>query len=244
MSSPHIAKSHMTSANRHWMNTLLVLMLAGFSMLGTASAESADPTETGVANVVAATQETSAETAIDLATKEILALIERGQSYANEDPERFYVEAESLLAPLIDFPRFSRNVMGPFGRVATDAQRTRFAESFKWSLVRTYALALTEFREGEVKVLPPRRPSSDPNKANVMQEITIGGKAYSVAYLMRRSDTTGWRVRNMIIEGVNIGLNYKSQFSAAMKDPKNDGDLDRVIDAWSDFVAQAETVSE
>ena len=192
------------------------------------------------AKVQAATQAETAEEAVQMATEEVLALIQAGQAYAEEDPERIYVEVEALLAPLIDFPRFARNVMGAYGRGASDEQRDRFAESFKWSLVRTYSLALTEFHEGEVNVLPPRKPPRDPSKVNVMQEIKYQGKVYQVVYLMRRGDA-GWRVRNMIIEGVNIGLNYKSQFAAAMKDPENDGDLDRVIDAWSDFVASAET---
>ena len=83
-------------------------------------------------------------------------MIESGREYAEDDPERFYIEVEALLQPLIDFPRFARNVMGAYYRKADDAQRERFAESFKWSLVRTYALALTEFGGGEIEVLEPR----------------------------------------------------------------------------------------
>lgn len=213
----------------------LLLLCAWLTQVAAIAQEGPDPSK-----VEAATQVESAEEAVQLATEEVLALIQSGQSYAEEDPERFYVEVESLLAPLIDFPRFARNVMGAYGRGASDAQRDQFAESFKWSLVRTYSLALTEFHEGEVSVLPPRKPPRDPSKVSVMQEIKYEGKVYQVVYLMRRG-AEGWRVRNMIIEGVNIGLNYKSQFASAMKDPNNDGDLDRVIAAWSDFVASAET---
>ena len=54
---------------------------------------------------------------VTLATGEVLNLISAGKAYAKEDPERFYAEVESLLRPLIDFPRFARNVMGPFARV-------------------------------------------------------------------------------------------------------------------------------
>ena len=182
----------------------------------------------------------TAEQAVELATQEILKLIESGREYAEDDPERFYIEVEALLRPLIDFPRFARNVMGAYYRKADDAQRERFAESFKWSLVRTYALALTEFGGGEIEVLEPRRPPRDPNKVGVTMEIQQNGNVYVVVYQMQRDASQAWRLRNLVIEGVNIGLNYKSQFAAAMKDPANGRDLDAVIDAWAKVIEAGE----
>jgi len=55
---------------------------------------------------------------------------------------------------------------------------------------------------------------------------------------MRRDSNQVWRVQNLVIEGINIGLNYKTQFAAAMKDPQHGGDMNKVIDAWTDFVNQ------
>lgn len=183
-----------------------------------------------------ATRAETAEQAVEMATKEILNLISEGQAYAKDNPERFYAEVESLLRPLVDFPRFARNVMGPYYKQANAEQRKRFSDSFKWSLVRTYALALTEFRDGEVNVLPPRKPPRDPDKVNVTQEIKYEGKPYIVVYRMTRDKSRLWRMQNLVVEGVNIGLNYKTQFAAAMKDPQYGGDLDAVIEAWSDFI--------
>ena len=178
----------------------------------------------------------TAEKAVELATGEVLALINAGKEYAQDDPERFYNEVEALLRPLIDFSRFARNVMGPYYRTATAEQRDRFAESFKWSLVRTYALALTEFGDGAVAVLPPRQAPRNPDRVNVTQEITYEGKVYQVIYRMRRGKEQTWSVQNLIVEGINIGLNYKTQFAAAMKDPQYGGDMDAVITAWVDMV--------
>jgi phospholipid transport system substrate-binding protein len=185
----------------------------------------------------------SAEQAVDLATDEVLELILGAKAYADAEPERFYTEVEALLRPLIDFPRFARNVMGPYYRQATEEQRERFAESFKWSLVRTYALALTEFGNGEVAVVPPRQAPRDPDRVNVTQEIKHQGRVYKVVYRMRRMDQA-WRLQNLIVEGVNIGLNYKSQFSAAMKDSEYGGDMDAVIDAWVNFIETEESEGE
>ena len=40
-----------------------------------------------------------------------------------------------------------------------------------------------------------------------------------------------WELRNLIIDSVNLGEIYKSQFQAAAR--KKEGDLDAVIDSWT-----------
>lgn len=171
-------------------------------------------------------------------TDQMLALIEEAQSYAKEDPERFYTAVEALLSPVVDFPRFARSVMAAHYKKASAEQRERFAESFKWNLVRTYAFALTEFSDGEVVLIVPDKPPRKPNRRSIKQEIRLaGGNTYTVIYSMgRANDQEAWRMRNIIVEGVNMGITYRSQFKSAMQDPKLGGDIDKVIDAWSDVI--------
>ena len=173
-----------------------------------------------------------AEQLVQRTTDQVLELIEDSRGYAKEDPERFYAEVEKLLSPAIDFPRFARSVMAAHYRDATPAQRERFADGFKWSLVRTYALALTEFNDGSVEIIPSDRPPRQPDRASVKQEIRSGGDVYPVVYSLVRSKDDGWRVLNIIINGINMGLTYRNQFASAMQDPRYGGDLDRTIDGW------------
>lgn len=173
------------------------------------------------------------------ASDAVLALIEEGREYAEDDPERFYREVEALLDPVVDFESFARSVMAVHYRDATPEQRKRFVESFKWGLVRTYALALTEFKDGEVVVVPPDRPPRDPRRQTVTMEIrTPEGNVYPVLYSVIQDRGGEWKVRNLIVNGVNMGLTYRSQFNSAAKDPKYGGDLDRVIDDWADMVEE------
>ena len=181
----------------------------------------------------------SAEESLDNATRQVLDLISAGQTYAKDDPERFFIEVEAVLAPMLDFPRFTRNVMGPVFKKATETQYSEFSDTFKWSLVRTYALALTEFHDGEVEVLPPRRAPKNPNKANVVQEVTMGGKTYVAVYRMQRNKNNAWRVTNIILEGINLGLNFRSQFAqayrkaaTAQKGADESVAIDQVIQSW------------
>lgn len=185
-----------------------------------------------------------AEQLVEVTTEEMLVLIDTAKVYVDEDPERFYAEVETLLNPVIDFPRFARSVMAAHYKRATPAQRERFAEGFKWSLVRTYALALTEFNDGGVNIVPSERPPKRPDRASVKQEIRSAGDVYPVIYSMAQTKEGEWRVMNIIINGINMGLTYRNQFASAMKDPAYKGDMDRAIDGWVSSLGAIETSTE
>ncbi|MBX3705116.1 MAG: ABC transporter substrate-binding protein [Pseudomonadales bacterium] len=188
--------------------------------------------------VVASAATRSAEERVQEVSDAVLALIEEARGYAKEDPERFYREVTALLDDAVDFDSFARSVMAVHYRAATPEQRRRFSDSFKWGLVRTYSLALTEFSNGVIRVLPPSQPARDPKRHTVRMEVTTpSGSVYPVQYSMAVGRNGDWQVRNIIVNGVNIGLTYRNQFTAAMNDPRNSGSLDKVIDGWSDMLA-------
>jgi phospholipid transport system substrate-binding protein len=189
-------------------------------------------------------QITEAEALIQKTTAEMLVLIDEAKVYVDEDPDRFYVVVEQLLEPVIDFPRFARSVMAVHYKGATEEQRDRFTEGFKWSLVRTYALALTEFNDGSVTIIPAERPPRRPDRASVKQEIRSGGEIYPVVYSLALTKEGEWRLMNMIINGINMGLTYRSQFASAVKDPQYGGDMDRVIDGWAASLDEVEEEPE
>lgn len=185
-----------------------------------------------------------AEQLVDKTTSEMLVLIDDASAYVDEDPERFYVAVEELLRPVIDFPRFARSVMAAHYKRATSAQRDRFADGFKWSLVRTYALALTEFNTGGVSIVPSERPPKRPDRASVKQEIRSDGEVYPILYSMAKNPEGEWRVMNIIINGINMGLTYRNQFASAVQDPAYGGDMDRAIDGWVASLGSIETAPE
>ena len=51
-----------------------------------------------------------------------------------------------------------------------------------------------------------------------------------------------WKVRNVIINGINIGKLFRDQFADAMQ--RNGNDLDKTIDGWAGEVAKAKEVTE
>lgn len=217
-----------TTISRRLLGLIPALLMAAVVGLTSVGAQAKEDAEHNAHDMVRETSDA------------MLALIEEAKGYAEDDPERFYQEVEDLLMPVVDFDSFARSVMAVHYRDATPEQRERFAETFRTGLVRTYAMALTEFEDGEVVVVPPDRPPRNPKRQTVKMEIrTDAGEVYPVLYSVVQEDDGEWQIRNLIVNGVNMGLTYRNQFNGAMKDPDYDGDLDKVIDSWGGLVKEA-----
>lgn len=199
---------------------------------------------TGAAAPLTANIEDPRET-VQQTSDALIEVIEEAKDYYDDDPDRFYVAVQNVLDPVVDFDAFARGVMAVYYKRANPEQRTRFAESFKSGLVRTYAKALLEFSDEQILVLPQDRPPRDPKKQTVKMEVrSTDGKVYPAVYAMRLYDDGAWRIRNIIINGINIGLTYRNQFASAMKSPEYGGDLDKVIDGWAKRIAEAEPTAD
>jgi phospholipid transport system substrate-binding protein len=193
---------------------------------------------TCLAATATSTPPKTAQQAIQTTVDSLLKVIREGKTYFDSDPDRFYQAVENVLDPVIDFDTFSRGVMAVYYRRATPAQRTRFEDNFKSALIHTYGKALLSYGDEKVAVVPDDRPQTRPDRDSVKTEITSKeGKVYPVIYSMRLGKDGDWRVYNLIINGINIGLTYRNQFASAMKTSDNRGNLDAVIDHWGETVA-------
>ncbi len=175
----------------------------------------------------------------------LIQVIQDGKTYFDKDPDRFYSEVERVLDPTIDFDTFSRGVMAVYYKRATPEQRDKFEATFKAGLIRTYGKALLDFGDEKIVVLPADRPPAQPDRDSVRMEVhSKEGKVYPVIYSMRLGSDGSWRMYNIIINGINIGLTYRNQFSSAMQAPENHHSLDEVIDHWGETIAHINPAKE
>ena len=166
---------------------------------------------------------------------EILSVIETHRDSFDEKPQAFYSAVDEQMAQFVDYPAIARAVMARYWSEASEAQRERFVERFRRGLVRSYGRALLEFDQQRIEVLPVLDEHRRNGRALVRMEITGGnGRVYPLQYSMAVEGEDGpWKVRNVIVDGVNLGLTYRNQFSSAMQSGDARGDLDQVIDNWS-----------
>lgn len=177
-------------------------------------------------------------------TERVIAIINDGKHYYEKDPDRFNAQVQAAMDEAVDFDGFARGVMGPYAsaqryqalkteeeKAAFRDQVRRFTETFKRGLVETYAKGLLKFNGQRIETLPPRPGQSSGDSVSVVQNIYgSADKPYVVQYTLRKDRDGGWRVRNVMIEGINLGQTYRNQFAAAAE--QNRGDIDKVIATW------------
>lgn len=138
---------------------------------------------------------------------------------------------DTSLEGVADFRYIGASVMGSYFRNATPEQRSRFANVFRQTLIDTYARGLVTFDYRELRVLNNQRGQRYEDQASVdMEVVANNGQVYPVSYSLRLSDGE-WRVVNVIVNGINLGLTFRNQFDQAMRE--NNRDYDAVIRGWA-----------
>lgn len=183
----------------------------------------------------------SAHDVIQQTTDKLLSDLQTNKETYRSNPDAFYNSLNEILGPVVDAEGISRSIMTVrYSRQASPEQMARFQENFKRSLMQFYGNALLEYNNQGIKVLPAT--DNDPERTSVGMEVRDSrGTVYPVSYTMVNINGS-WRVRNVIINGINIGKLFRDQFAQSMQ--ANGNNLDKVIDSWANTVARAKNSPE
>ena len=174
---------------------------------------------------------TQAETALSKPQLIIKETSEKLQSAMKINPPSGDVKraneiVSEIIEPHVDFNRVSALVLGKHWKQATTDQKKRFKEEFRNLLIRTYAVAFSEYSEWDIEYLP-LRIASEENKAFVKTEIIRpGAPPIAVNYRMIHKKS-GWKVYDVVIEGISFIKNYRTTFK---NEVARTGSLESVID--------------
>jgi len=162
-----------------------------------------------------------------------LALVERQKQQSDgEATQEMAAELLRALEPVVDFDSIARGVMGKHRKDASKEQVKRFVRVFKDSLSQLYMRSFQslEVEAAEVMELAEDFDPETASKASVQMQATIGsGESFGISYSMRKNDQGQWVVRNIIVDGINLGLTYMNQFDGAVK---RHGSIDGAIASW------------
>ena len=162
--------------------------------------------------------------------EDIVLVVRAKQDIYEENPEEFIKAISSALQPLVDFKRISRNVMGRYYKDANKEQIEKFNKVFKASLLETYSKTLAEFKDEEILVSSEVKKSPKGNREKVSLKIVTSTKVYPATYDMYLNKQGQWKLINIVINGVNLGLTFRNQFYSLME--KEGNNLDVVIERW------------
>ena len=191
---------------------------------------------------LAATAANTAHDVVQETSSHLLADLTANKAKYRQDPAAFYQALNSILGPVVDAEGISRSIMTvKYSSKATPAQIKRIEENFKRSLMQFYGNALLAYNNQDIRVLPATG-KADAERATVNMEVRDEkGTVYPVAYTMVNKDGA-WLLRNVVINGINVGKLFRDQFAQAMQQNRND--LDKTIDGWSEIVAKAKEETE
>jgi len=178
----------------------------------------------------------SAHELVQDTTNKMLADLSANKEKYKQDPSQFYDALNTIVGPVVDAEGISRSIMTvKYSRKATPAQMQTFQENFKKGLFQFYGNALLEYNNQGITVAPAGDESGDRTSVN-MSVKGNNGAVYPVQYTLEKVNGE-WKLRNVIINGINIGKLFRDQFADAMQ--RNGNDLDKTINGWAGEVAKA-----
>jgi phospholipid transport system substrate-binding protein len=168
---------------------------------------------------------------VEQVTADILVVVKEQRYLLDENPEAFYQAVDEVLSPIVAFNFIAKGVMGKYAKQATPAQKQRFKDVFQINLISTYAKGMAVYGDQEVVVEPLNGEIGARRKVSIIQKVRGADGENTVSYTMGKSKGSDeWKLLNVTINGINLGKTFRSQFAQAMK---KKGDLDSVIDGWS-----------
>ncbi len=144
--------------------------------------------------------------------------------------------ALAALAANVDFAAITRGVLGKYRNDVNDAQRARFQGEFQKSMLALLRTALKTAGEYRIEVTATRLSEKNAARGQAYATVTTGDRqTIELVSSIARTDDD-WKVRNLILAGLNLGLTYRNQFDELMQ--ASGSDIDAAIDAWAEKVVQ------
>ena len=176
--------------------------------------------------------ETNPHYFIDSNAQKMVELLTNHSDLFSSNREAYENKIKEIFEPMIDFRRVSASVMGKkYYLIATKEERSKFELVFKDSLLDTYAETLAQWGNSTITTEFPDNIAKNGNLKNieVKQTLDTGSSKYPISYKLRLVKKK-WKIVNIIINGVNLGLTFRNQFQALAI--SNDENIELTIENW------------
>ena len=177
--------------------------------------------------VPALAQELGPEELVKKITSEVMEAIKGDKELAAGDRQKAIKLAEEKILPHVDFEEATRLAVGRGWKQASPEQQKKLVGEFRNMLVRTYSNAISAYEGQTMKVMPVRMKAGDTEATVHNQFVRPGAKPVLIDYSMRKADQ-GWKIYDIVVEGVSLVLTYRSEFDAVVKQDGIDGLIKRL----------------
>jgi phospholipid transport system substrate-binding protein len=129
---------------------------------------------------------------------------------------------EEKVLPHFNFTAMTALAMGQNWAKSTPEQKKRLTEEFRTLLVRTYASALAAYSEQKFDFRPLRAKPTDTDVTVNVRVLQPGGQPVTIDYSMEKT-ANGWKVYDVMVGGVSLVANYRTEFSNVVRASGIDG---------------------
>jgi phospholipid transport system substrate-binding protein len=151
------------------------------------------------------------------ATEKLQTQIKQHRAEYQGNSGKFYAMVDEVVVPHFDQKYIGQLVLGRNWRGASEEQRTRFISAFKNSLVHSYADALLEYADTVKAEWKPVRAADNANEASVNATLVRkDGPPIPIGFSVRLVDND-WKVYDVVVDGISLAVNFRSQFGGEIK---------------------------
>ena len=155
-------------------------------------------------------------------TNDVLDIIRKDKDIQSGDTHKAADLIEVKVLPNFDFNRMTALAVGREWRSATPEQKKALTAEFHTLLVRTYANALTSYKN-QVIDFKPFKMAAEETDVLVRTEVKQpGAKPIGIDYSLQKGDA-GWKVYDVIVGGVSLVTSYRDQFKQEIGNGGIDG---------------------
>jgi len=159
---------------------------------------------------------------------EIFTELDARRDYYEDDRDALEGLVRSKFIPMIDSIYASRLILGREGRKLEKSQIKDFSDALSELLVRRYAEGILEFRSrDQLSVFPLVGNNTDKATRVRTKVVLTNGQEAPVDYVFRKTPV-GWRVFDVVIEGISYVTTYRNQFGEEIRRDGFDSVLNRI----------------
>jgi phospholipid transport system substrate-binding protein len=171
---------------------------------------------------LAGAQDIAPDVLVKTVTLEVVDLIHKDREIKSGSRAKLIEVIESKVLPHFNFASMTALAMGQGWNKADAEQKKRLTEEFRTLLVRTYASALAAYSEQKMDFRPLRAKATDTDVTVNVRVIQSGAQPVPIDYSMEKT-ATGWKVYDVMVGGVSLVANYRTEFSSTVRESGIDG---------------------
>jgi len=164
----------------------------------------------------------TADALVKRVTLETVELITKDKEIKAGSRAKLIDLIEAKVVPHFNFSSMTALAMGQNWNKATPEQKKKLTDEFRVLLVRTYASALAAYSNQKFDFRPLRSKPTDTDVTVSVRVLQQGGQPVSIDYSMEKTPG-GWKVYDVLVGGVSLVANYRTEFANAVRSSGIDG---------------------